>query len=107
MVAAVRRGRSLRAVARRFGVGVRTAASWVGRATGRRPHRVDGRDRCRAPKRTRRTDTTTEDLALRVRRERRLTSGRGAFGARAVQRALREHGPSDIPSGRTMDRAVT
>ena len=54
MVAAVRRGQSLRAVARQFGVGVATVAHWVehGRA---RLDRVDWSDRSSVPHQTRRT----------------------------------------------------
>jgi prepilin-type processing-associated H-X9-DG protein len=51
MVAAVRKGRSLRAVARPFGVGVATVASWVQRAQGQRLDRVDWSDRPSAPHR--------------------------------------------------------
>jgi transposase len=103
MVAAVRRGQSLRAVARRFGTSVSTVAYWVSRATGQRLNRVDWRDRSRAPKRTRRTDSTIEDLVLRVRRELRLTSD---LGAQAIQQALQEQGHSDIPSVRTISRIL-
>jgi transposase len=55
MVAAVRRGESLRAVARRFRVGPATVAHWVARAQGQRLDRVDWSDRSRAPRRTRQT----------------------------------------------------
>jgi putative transposase len=106
MVAAVRQGQSLRAVAHRFGVSVSTVAYWVGRASGQRLDRVDWRDRSRAPKRTRRTDTTSEDLVLRVRRELRLTSDLGAFGAQAIRQALQEQGRRDIPSLRTINRIL-
>ena len=40
MVAAVRQGQSLRAVAAQFGVGVATVALWVQRAKGQRLDRV-------------------------------------------------------------------
>jgi transposase len=106
MVAAVRQGQSLRAVARRFGVSVSTVAYWVGRASGQRLDRVEWLDRSRAPKRTRRTDPAIEDLVLRVRRELQLTSDLGAFGAPAIQQALQEQGRSDIPSVRTINRIL-
>ena len=67
MVAAVRRGQSLRAVAREFAVGVATVAHWVERAKDRRLDRVDWSDRPRAPHKTRRTDTSLEDLILKTR----------------------------------------
>ena len=45
MVAAVRRGQPLRAVATQFGVGVATVAHWVERAQGQRLDRIDFADR--------------------------------------------------------------
>ena len=45
MVAAARRGTSLREVARRFGVALATVQLWVARAEGRRLDRVDWADR--------------------------------------------------------------
>jgi transposase len=52
MVAAVRRGQPLRAVAEKFGVGVATVAHWVEWAKGQRLDRVDFSDRSRAPHKT-------------------------------------------------------
>ena len=69
MVAAVRRGQPLRAVAQQFGVGVATVAHWVERAKGQRLDRVDFTDRSRAPHQTRRTATNLEDLVLQTRKE--------------------------------------
>src|SRR5260370_9113886 len=84
MVAAVRRGQSLRTVADQFGVGVATVAYWVERAKGQRLDRVDWSDRSRAPHKTRRTDTSLEDLVLRPRRE--LAHGDlGAIAADAIR----------------------
>jgi transposase len=106
MVADVRQGQSLPAVARRFGASVSTVAYWVDRASSQRLDRVDWLDRSRAPKRTRRTETTIEDLVLRVRRELQLTSDLGAFGAPAIQQALQEQGHSAMPSVRTLNRIL-
>src|SRR6266508_6648260 len=64
MVAAVRRGESARAVARRFGVSTSTVVYWVDRARGHRLDRVDWADRSRAPRHTRRTNAAVEDLIL-------------------------------------------
>ena len=69
MVAAVRQGRSLREVARQFGVGVATVAFWVQRAQDLRLDRVDWTDRSSAPHHPRRTDTSLEELVLQIRRE--------------------------------------
>jgi transposase len=52
MVAAVRQGQSLRAVARQFGVGVATVACRVQRASSQRLDRVDWSDRPSAPHQT-------------------------------------------------------
>src|SRR5437868_5092362 len=106
MAAAVRRGESVRGVARRFGVSTSTVLYWVERAKGQRLDRVDWEDRSRAPHHTRRTDTTVEDLVLGVRRQLRQESDLGAYGAEAIQQALREQASTDIPSVRTINRIL-
>jgi hypothetical protein len=105
MVAAVRRGQSLRAVADKFGVGVATVAHWVERAKGQRLDRVDWSDRSRAPHKTRRTDTTLEDLVLKTRSD--LTQGDlGAIGADAIYQALLDQDLAKVPSVRTINRIL-
>ena len=105
MVAAVRRGQSLRAVARQFGVGVATVAHWVKRAKGQRLDRVDWSDRSSAPHQTRRTDTSLEDLVLKARRE--LAHGDlGAIGADAIRQTLLAQGLAQAPSVRTINRIL-
>jgi transposase len=105
MVAAVRRGQSVRAVARQFGVGVATVSHWVQRAKGQRLDRVDWADRSSAPHKTRRTDTSLEDQVLKVRRE-LAGSDLGAVGADVIQQALREKGLATVPSVRTINRIL-
>jgi putative transposase len=105
MVAAVRRGQSLRAVAGRFGVGVATVASWVERAKGQRLDRVDWSDRSCAPHKTRRTDVSLEDLVLKARRE-LAHSDLGAIGADAIRAALQQQGVIQVPSLRTINRIL-
>jgi len=105
MVAAVRRGESLRAVARRFRVGVATVAHWVARAKGQRLDRVDWSERSRAPRRTRRTATLLEDLVLKARRE-LAQSDLGALGADPIRQALLAQGVADVPSVRTINRIL-
>jgi hypothetical protein len=105
MVAAVRRGRSLRAVAHQFGVGVATVAHWVERATGQRLDRVDWSDRSRAPHKTRRTMTAGEDLVLKARRDLAL-GDLGAIGADAIRQALVDQGVAQVPSLRTINRIL-
>lgn len=105
MVAAVRRGQSLRAVASRFRVGVATVAHWVARAKGQRLDRVDWSDRSRAPRQTRRTATALEDLVLKVRRD-LAQSDLGAIGADPIRHVLVEQGVADVPSLRTINRIL-
>jgi hypothetical protein len=105
MVAAVRRGRSLRTVARQFGVGVATVAHWVERATGQRLDRVDWSDRSHAPHQPRRTATTVEDLVLTTRSD-LAHSDLGASGAEAIRQALFDQGIAEPPSLRTINRIL-
>src|SRR5438270_6207430 len=105
MVAAVRRGASLRVVARRFGVSVATVAYWVQRAADQRLDRVDWHDRPSTPQRTRRTARAVEDQVLHLRKE--LTdSDLGAIGAAAIQDALRQQQVDPVPSLRTINRIL-
>jgi putative transposase len=105
MVAAVRQGQSLRAVARQFGVGVATVASWVQRAGDQRLDRVDWSDRPSVPHKTRRTGTPLEDRVLRVRRE-LAQSDLGAVGADVIRQALLAEDPGEVPSVRTINRIL-
>jgi putative transposase len=105
MVAAVRRGRSLRAVARQFAVGIATVAHWVERAKGQRLDRVEWTDHSRAPHKTRRTDTPLEDLVLKARSD-LAHSDLGAIGADAIRQELLEKGTAGVPSVRTINRIL-
>jgi putative transposase len=105
MVAAVRRGEPLRAVARRFRVGVATVAHWVARAKGQRLDRVDWSDHSRAPRHSRRTATSLEDLVLKARHE-LAQSDLGAIGADPIRQALLAQGVTGVPSVRTINRIL-
>jgi len=105
MVAAVRKGQALRAVARQFGVGVATVACWAHRARGQRLDRVDWSDRPSVPHKTRRTETSLEDRVLRVRRQ-LAHSDLGAVGADALRQALLAEGLAKVPSVRTINRIL-
>jgi transposase len=105
MVATVRRGQSLRAVARQFGVGMATVAHWVQRAKGQRLDRVDWSDRSRAPRKTRRTDTALEDLILKT-RDALAHGDLGAIGAAPIRQALQEQDVAKVPSLRTINRIL-
>lgn len=105
MVAAVRKGRSLRAVADSFGVGVATVALWVRRAQGQRLDRVDWSDRPCVPHKTRRTEAPLEDLVLEARRQ--LAHGDlGAVGAAVIRQELLAGGLVQAPSVRTINRIL-
>ena len=105
MVAAVRAGQSLRAVATQFGVGTTTVGHWVQRAKGQRLDRVDWSDRSHAPHKTRRTDPSLEDLVLKVRSD-LAQSDLGAIGANAIHQALLEQGIAPVPALRTINRIL-
>jgi putative transposase len=105
MVTAVRRGQSLRAVARQFSVGVATVAHWVERAKGQRLDRVDWSDHSHAPHKARRTDTSLEDRVVKARGD--LAHGDlGAIGAAAIRQALVDQGVANLPSVRTINRIL-
>lgn len=105
MVAAVRSGLSLRAAAKKFGVGVATVAHWVERAKGRRLDRVDFSDRSRAPRKTRRTDAAVEESIVQARGE--LAKGDlGSVGAESIRQALVGKGVAGVPSLRTINRVL-
>src|SRR3954447_20353696 len=100
MVAAVRRGQSLRAVAQAFAVAVATVAHWVERAQGQRLDRVDFSGRSSAPHKTRATAPSVEDLVLQVRSD--LAHGDlGAIGGEAIRAALLGSAGVQVPSVRT------
>ena len=105
MVAAVRRGKSLRAVAQQFHLGVATVAHWVERASGLRLDRVDWSDRSSAPHTPHRTATSVEDLVLQARRD--LAQGDlGAVGAEFIRQHLVDRGVASVPSLRTINRIL-
>lgn len=106
MVAAVRRGTSLRAVARRFHVSLLTVQRWVQRAGRRRLDRVDWSDRPHVPHTIHRTDAALEELVLQLRRELRDTSDLGEYGAPAIHREMIGRGDPSIPSERTIGRIL-
>jgi hypothetical protein len=105
MVAAVRHGQPLRAVARAFSVGVATVAHWVERANGQRLDRVDWSDHSHAPHQPRRTATAVEDRVLATRSD--LAHGDlGAIGAEAIRQALSDQGIAEPPALRTINRIL-
>lgn len=107
MVAAVRRGASRRAVARRFGVSVSNVQRWVERADGQRLDRVAWRDRpAGCPRAANRVSRRTEAAVLQLRRTLREESVLGEYGANAIRDALAEAGQAPLPSVRTIGRIL-
>ena len=105
MVAAVRRGRSLRLVARRFGVSLRTVQHWVRRAQDLRLDRVDWTDhRARRGWAPNRTAPALEAQVLQL-RQRLRQSVLGETGAIAIAAALQAEGEV-CPSVRTIGRIL-
>src|SRR4249920_3754745 len=103
MVAAVRRGATMRQVAQQFGVALSTVQRWVAWAADQRLDRVDWSDRpCGLPTPVNRTERSLEDLVLTIRQELRDTSDLGEFGAAAIHREWLARGLPDPPSTRTI-----
>jgi hypothetical protein len=104
MVAQVRAGTAMRAVARMFRVSLLTVQRWVQRAESHRLDRVDWADRSPIPRTVHRTPRERENLVLSVRRELKERSDLGEYGAPAVHRELMERGYGSVPSVRTIGR---
>src|SRR5574341_999717 len=111
MVGQLRRGRSLRAVARLYGVALSTVQRWRDRARQRRLDRTDWADRpvgCRRP--THCTPPAVEESVLAVRQELQRCSDPGEYGAAAIERALEERVAGNtlprVPSLRTIGRIL-
>src|SRR6266545_7593408 len=106
MVAEVRAGVSMRAVARAHEVSLSTVQWWCRRAGERPVDRVDWSDRAPIPGKVQRTDSAVEDLVLVLRRELKETSDLGEYGARALHRELVARGQALVPSVRTIGRIL-
>ena len=106
MVAAVRQGQSLRAVARDFDVSPTTVMHWFHHAEGQRLDRVDWADRPHTPQHTQRTAEAIEDLVLQLRQQLRQDSDLGFYGAEAIREALAEQKVRPLPALRTINRIL-
>lgn len=105
LVAAVRRGQSMRHVARRFHVTLATVQRWVARAGDRRLDAVNWADASSRPNSIQRTARALEQHVLILRRELKEQSALGEYGAPAIVRALRDAGTMP-PSVRTVGRIL-
>jgi transposase-like protein len=106
MVAAVRKGQSLREVAHAFGVSPGTVLHWVRHANGQRLDRVDWSDGSHTPYKTQRTAEAVEDLVLQLRRELRQDSDLGYYGAEVIRETLAKRHVHPLPSVRTIGRIL-
>jgi hypothetical protein len=105
IVGAVRDGGSQRAVARRFGVSLRTVQHWVARAADQRLDRVDWSDRRgRSHRAPHRTSPPIEDRVLALRRA-LAQDILGECGAVLIREALLAEG-TPAPSVRTIGRIL-
>src|SRR2546426_5165624 len=105
MVRAVRGGRSLRQVARRFRVGLATVHRWVRRAGRGRLDRVEWTNRPSIAHDTRRTPRTLEERVLSLRQQLK-TSDLGQFGAVAIHQALQQESLDSLPCVRTVGQIL-
>lgn len=106
-MAAVRRGQTQRAVARRFGVGLGHLQYWLVRTHGQKLDRVDWADQSHAPRQQgRQTRVSLQRRILALRRELRQ-GDLGFVGAQAIQDALRSgNAKGKLPSLRTIGRIL-
>jgi transposase-like protein len=108
MVALVRRGKSQREVARRFGVTLRTVQRWLDRAGERPLASVDWRARSHAPRGVaNKTDAALEREICALRKRLATESTLGFVGAQAIHEALlgQPQLPT-VPSERTIGRIL-
>lgn len=104
---AIRRGASVRKVAKRFGVAHSTAEHWVARAVDQRLDRVDFASRRRGPRRpANKVSPEVEQLVLTLRRELKASSPLGGFGAGALHEEMLRRGAAELPSVRTIGRIL-
>src|SRR5437764_8392555 len=104
---AVRRGKSIRAVARRFSVSRPTVQRWVAKVKGQRLDRASFADASKAPKRVaKRTSLEIEQTVLSIRQHLKEESPLGEFGAVAIRREMQGRKLAALPSLRTINRIL-
>jgi hypothetical protein len=106
MVAEVRAGVSMRAVARLHQVRLFTVQWWLRRAGDLSLGDVDWSNRSPLPGRSGRTEPAIEDLVLMLRRELRERSALGEYGAKAIYSELVARRHAAVPSRRTIGRIL-
>jgi len=108
MVEAVRRGSSLRGVAKKFRVSRSHVQKWVKRAQGNSLGQVNWADRSRAPHHVaNRTDPELELAVLECRKMLKETSALGFYGAEAIYESMSQTRFSEqLPCVRTIGRIL-
>jgi transposase len=110
MVVAVRKGASMRSVAKRFGVTLHTVQRWVAHAADRRLDRVDWSGTRGGRREAQATSPEIEALVVELRKELRDISDLGEFGAAAIRRELAKRRTKlkldRVPSERTIGRIL-
>jgi len=110
MVAEVRKGCSMRSVAGRFGVHLRTVQRWVKQAGDERLDRVDWSGSQGGRRESQATAMRVEDMILTLRKELWDKSDLGEHGAAAIQRELLTRQKTlrlkAVPSVRTIGRIL-
>ena len=106
MVAKVRAGDAMRAVARLHRVSLSTVQWWVRRGGDLPLDKVDWSNRSPLPTRNARTTAAVEDLVLMLRRELKERSALGEYGAWAIRSELVARRHAAVPSLRTIGRIL-
>src|SRR6266436_4669349 len=106
MVAKVRAGASMRAVARLHRVSLSTVQWWVRRAGDLPLDKVDWDNRFPIPAHNARTTAAVEDVVLMLRRELKERSALGEYGAKAIYSELVARRHAAVPSLRTIGRIL-
>ena len=107
MVLAIRRGQSIRSVARTFGVTKATVERWKNHARGKRLDRVDWNDRPDgSAKPANRTSESIEQCVLKLRKHLKEHSALGEHGADAILREMQQRECPVLPSRATVNRIL-
>lgn len=107
MILAIRRGSSLRRVARRFGVSHMTVQRWRNRTQGVRLGRAELTNRTAGCRRaSNRTSRRIEKMVLGLRGKLRRSSPLGEHGASAIRAEMETRGIAPVPCLRTIGRIL-
>ena len=106
MVRLVRKGKSLREVAKHLCVDHHTVALWAKRSQGQRLDRVDFSDKARTAPPGNKTSDTMEKQILDMRKYLKEDSDLGHYGAEMIHHKLTVSKDSNIPSVRTIGRIL-